>query len=195
MGTRKTDCSEPQNGRRGESCALPAPDHWKEMAMMTNRTSSDTARAFVGVLRSEPLGLEWPPPARDKLGTLPLSRLRRVTDYIQEHIDQDLTLSQLGAVVCMSPFHFARLFQRTTGMPPHRFVVRTRIDRALTLLTVHESSIGGIARAVGFRTPSHFSTVFRRVTGITPRAYRMAYGRAGGRTGEERNKSVVSGEI
>ena len=145
--------------------------------MTTIRASSDAARPLEGAPRSESLALEWPPPARDQLGTLPLSRLRRVTDYIQEHIDQELTLSQLGAVVCMSPFHFARLFQRTTGMPPHRFVVRARIDRALALLTVHESSIGGIARAVGFRTPSHFSTVFRRITGITPRAYRIAYGR------------------
>jgi len=129
--------------------------------------------------RIESLGLPWPSAARDRLGTLPLSRLRRVTDYIQEHLDQELTLAQLSAVVCMSPFHFARLFQRTTGMPPHRFVVRARIDRALALLTVHESSVGGIARAVGFRTPSHFSTVFRRITGITPRAYRVTYGQAG----------------
>ena len=93
----------------------------------------------------------------------------------------------------MSPFHFARLFQRTTGMPPHRFVVRARIDRALTLLTVHESPIGGIARAVGFRTASHFSTVFRRITGITPRAYRTTYGRAGRAHGEERHESALNG--
>jgi AraC family transcriptional regulator len=72
----------------------------------------------------------------------------------------------------MSPFHFARLFQRSTGVSPHQFVVRTRIDRALTLLAVRGPSIGEIARAVGFRTPSHFSTVFHRITGTTPRAYR-----------------------
>ena len=69
----------------------------------------------------------WPPPVPREIGTLPLSRLRRVTDYIREHLDQDLTLAQLGGVVYMSPFHFARLFQRSTGLPPHRFVVRTRI--------------------------------------------------------------------
>jgi AraC-like DNA-binding protein len=163
------------------------------MAMTTISASSEVAPALGVAPLSESVGLEWPQPARDQLGTLPLSRLRRVTDYIQEHLDQNLTLAQLGAVVCMSPFHFARLFQRTTGMPPHRFVVRARIDRALTLLTVHESSIGGIARTVGFRTPSHFSTVFRRITGITPRAYRIAYGRAGLARGEQRHESALNG--
>ena len=58
---------------------------------------------------------EWPPTAPQEVGTLPLSRLRRVTDYIREHLDQDLTLAQLGAVVYMSPFHFARLFQQVCG--------------------------------------------------------------------------------
>ena|SRR5215467_11845493 len=105
-------------------------------------------------------------------GTLPLSRLRRVTDYIREHLDQDIKLAQLGAVVYMSPFHFARLFQRTTGLPPHRYVVRSRIERATSLLGTPELTIAAIARAVGFRNPSHFSTVFRRNTGVTPRVYR-----------------------
>ena len=119
--------------------------------------------------------LGWSPAARAELGTLPLSRLRRVTEHISAHLDQDLTLAQLGAVVYMSPYHFARLFQRSTGVPPHQFVVRTRIDRAVTLLASRELSIARISRAVGFRTASHFSTVFRRVTGVTPRAYRARH--------------------
>ena len=90
--------------------------------------------------------------------TLPGSRLRRVTEYIQTHLDQHLTLAHLGAVVYMSPYHFARLFQHSTGREP---------------------SIARIAQMVGFRTPSHFSTVFRRLMGVTPRAYRAAYVRAG----------------
>jgi AraC-like DNA-binding protein len=119
------------------------------------------------------------PPARREMGALPPSRFRRVTEYIGEHLDQDLTLVQLGAVVCMSPYHFARLFRRSAGVSPHRFVVRARIDRATTLLAAPELSIARISRVVGFRTPSHFSTVFRRITGITPRAYRAEYLRAG----------------
>jgi AraC family transcriptional regulator len=104
--------------------------------------------------------------------TLPLARLRRVTEYIQEHLDQHLTLAQLGAVVFMSPYHFARLFQHSTGLPPHRFVVRARIDHAATLLAAPDLSISQISRVVGFRSPSHFATVFHRIKGITPSEYR-----------------------
>ncbi len=110
--------------------------------------------------------------------TLPGSRLRRVTEYIRAHLDQPLTLAHLGAVVYMSPYHFARLFQHSTGLPPHRFVVRARIEHAATLLAAREPSIARISQLVGFRTASHFSTVFRQLMGVTPRAYRAAYVRA-----------------
>jgi len=72
----------------------------------------------------------------------------------------------------MSPYHFARLFKRSTGASPHRFLVRRRIEQAAALLAAQPLPIGEIARSVGFRTPSHFTTTFRRVTGITPTAYR-----------------------
>ena len=106
--------------------------------------------------------------------TLPGPRLKRVTDFIALHLDQDLTLAQLGAVACMSRFHFARLFKRSTGLPPHRFVVRARIDHARALLTAQQLPIRRISEVVGFRTVSHFTAVFHRVTGTTPRAYRAA---------------------
>ncbi|HEY7041034.1 MAG TPA: AraC family transcriptional regulator [Methylomirabilota bacterium] len=104
---------------------------------------------------------------------LPRPRLRRVTDYIEQHMNENLSLARLGAVVCMSPYHFARLFKRSTGLSPHRFVVHTRIEHASALLTAADLSIRRISQVVGFRTVSHFTTVFRRVTGTTPRAYRM----------------------
>jgi AraC family transcriptional regulator len=102
------------------------------------------------------------------------SRLRRVAEYIQQNLDKDLSLAELAAVVYMSPYHFARLFKDSTGVPPHRFVVRQRIARARGVLVTPELSIAQVSRRVGFRTPSHFTTVFRRVLGVTPRAYRTA---------------------
>jgi len=51
--------------------------------------------------------------------TLPGSKLRRVTEHIQAHLDQDLTRAHPGAVVDMSPYYVARRFQRSTGLPPH----------------------------------------------------------------------------
>ena len=130
-------------------------------------------------------GLMWAAPAeapnsgravraRGDIGSLPSCRLRRVTEYIQQNLDKDLTLAELAAVVYMSPYHFSRLFKGSTGVPPHRFVIRQRIARASALLATQELSIAQISRMVGFRTPSHFTTVFRRVLGITPGAYRTA---------------------
>jgi AraC family transcriptional regulator len=107
------------------------------------------------------------------VGDLPACRLRRVTQYIHDNLHRKLRLAELSAQVHMSPYHFARLFKRSTGTPPHRFVLRRRIDRATTLLTSGELSIGEVARVVGFQTPSHFTTVFRRIAGVTPSVYRI----------------------
>src|SRR5438093_924027 len=103
---------------------------------------------------------------------LPASKLRHVTEYIQDNLHTELRLGELSGLVHMSPYHFARLFKRSTRLPPHQFVVRRRIDRASALLITRELSIAAIARAVGFRGVSHFTTVFRRITGLTPGAYR-----------------------
>jgi len=112
---------------------------------------------------------------------LPAGRLRRVTQYIQENLQQELRLAELSALVHMSPYHFARLFKRSTGVPPHRFLVRCRMDEARALLEARAVPIAEIARLVGFRTPSHFTTTFRRITGMTPSAYRSGGAGAAGR--------------
>jgi AraC family transcriptional regulator len=107
-------------------------------------------------------------------GELPAYRLRRVTEYIEENLQGALRLAELSAVVHMSPYHFARLFKRSTGVPPHQFLLRHRIEEARGLLAAQRVPIAEIARSVGFRTPSHFTTTFRRVTGMTPSAYRSS---------------------
>lgn len=144
--------------------------------------TSASVRHLAGMAADATPGPAWAAVARGEIGTLPWCRLRRVMEYIEAHLDQAPTLAQLGAVVCMSPYHFARLFRRSTGMPPHRFVVRKRIACAITLLAASDLSVARIARMVGFRTPSHFTTVFRRITGITPSAYRASHVREGVRS-------------
>src|SRR3989449_8472038 len=106
------------------------------------------------------------------IGALPGGKPRRVMAYIQSNLHRELRLAELSAVVHMSPYHFARLFKRSTGVPRHRFLVGHRIDVARALLAAQTVPIAEIARSVGFRTPSHFTTTFRRVTGMTPSAYR-----------------------
>ena len=124
--------------------------------------------ATEAALPGDPAGPVERVPTRDLLG----SRLRRVTGFIQDNLNRQLTLLDLSAVVHMSPYHFARLFKQSTGVPPHRFVVEQRIARASALLREPQLSIGEVGRLVGFRTPSHFTAAFRRMTGITLSAYR-----------------------
>lgn len=121
--------------------------------------------------------LSTPTAVADRVaGGLPASRLRRVTQYIDENLHDQLRLVELGALVHMSPYHFGRLFKRSTGVSPHRFLVQRRIDRARALLVADTTPIVEIARAVGFCSASHFTTTFRRVTGTTPSVYRRTGG-------------------
>lgn len=105
-------------------------------------------------------------------GGLPGARLRRVTDYIDANLPGSLSLDELSALAHMSRFHFARLFKKSTGVSPHRFVVRRRIDRAQALVEARTLSISAIAASVGFHSLSHFSKTFHRLTGCAPTVYR-----------------------
>jgi AraC-like DNA-binding protein len=108
---------------------------------------------------------------RTSAGGLPGVRLRRVLTYVDANLDRALTLLELSSIVHMSRFHFARLFKASTGVSPHRFVVRRRIQHAMTLLG-EARSIDVVAKSVGFRSVSHFTTTFRRMVGTTPCRYR-----------------------
>jgi AraC-like DNA-binding protein len=113
-------------------------------------------------------------PGDQVTGGLPWSRLRRVVSYVQENLAGELRLAELSALVHMSPYHFARLFRKSTGVPPRQFVIRRRIEAAQTLLAEQQAPIGEVAVAVGFRSQSHFTNSFRRVTGVTPSRFRVA---------------------
>lgn len=103
---------------------------------------------------------------------LPNSKLGQVIDYIHSHLGQDLTLTQLAAVIHLSPHYFARAFKRAMGVPPHQYVRYCRIEAAKRLLKQRRCTIGVIVQELGFRSQSHFSEVFRKHTGVTPTAYR-----------------------
>jgi AraC family transcriptional regulator len=105
---------------------------------------------------------------------LPGAALRRVLEHIDANVHRGPQLDELGRLVHMSTFHFARLFKASTGLPPHRFVVMRRIEHAKQMLACADISIAAIGRVVGFRTASHFTSAFRRVAGVTPSAYRTA---------------------
>jgi len=95
----------------------------------------------------------------------------RVTDFVEEHLAESVLLSQLADVARLSPFHFARAFKQSFGLPPLRYVTGRRIERAKSLLA-GDASVTRIGLAVGFAETSSFTTAFRRHTGVTPTAFR-----------------------
>ncbi|GAC1457749.1 MAG: AraC family transcriptional regulator [Chamaesiphon sp.] len=100
---------------------------------------------------------------------LPKHKLHQVTDYMNDFLDRDLSLNDLAATVQMSPFHFARLFKQSTGLAPHQFVIRCRVERAKELLMRGDMAIANIATEVGFANQSHLNRHFKRIVGFTPK--------------------------
>jgi AraC-like DNA-binding protein len=105
-------------------------------------------------------------------GALPGHKLRRVVEFIDGHVDQALRLEQLAAVAGVSPYHFHRLFKKSTGQTPHQYLLQKRIERAKTLLRQPELPLIEVAAHVGYADQSHFATAFRQATSMTPRTYR-----------------------
>jgi AraC family transcriptional regulator len=97
---------------------------------------------------------------------------KRVRDYIDAHLAEALRLAMLAPLVGLSPFHFARAFKQSFGVPPHRYHVGRRIARAMQMLDDRNRSVTAIARDLGFAETSSFSATFRRVTGVSPMRYR-----------------------
>jgi len=107
-------------------------------------------------------------------GGLPALVLRRIAEYIDANLQRDITLHELARQAQMSVYHFARAFKHRTGLPPHQYVLRRRIERARSLLSDPVLSVGDVAVRCGFAHHSHFSDTFHRVMGVTPTAYRRA---------------------
>jgi AraC family transcriptional regulator len=100
--------------------------------------------------------------------------LRRVIDYINEHLQDQLTLAELARIAELSQHHFASAFKASTGISPHRYVIERRLERARDLLRRNENSISEIAYSVGFSSQSHLTAHFRRTMGLTPRRFRQS---------------------
>ena len=106
-------------------------------------------------------------------GGLPRRRLRAALDYIEAHLDAELALDDLAAVSHLSPYHFARLFKISTGLPPHQYVIARRIERAKQLLRDgNDLSLAQIAARAGFWDQGHFTRHFKRLVGVTPKHFR-----------------------
>jgi AraC family transcriptional regulator len=108
-------------------------------------------------------------------GVLSRRKLHTVIEYIMENLEGNLTLEQMAAVAHLSPYHFARQFKATTGLPPYQYVIARRVERAQHLLRADdELSIVEVALRVGFSDQSKFSFHFKRIVGVTPRQFLLS---------------------
>jgi len=105
-------------------------------------------------------------------GGLSPRQVRSVTDYMRDHLSEDVGLQALADLVRLSRFHFCRAFRHTTGHTPHQYLMRLRIEKARQLLADPRLSVTDVALAVGYQTPSAFTQAFRSVLGVTPTVYR-----------------------
>lgn len=110
------------------------------------------------------------PPTR--VPSLDDKRLKRVLDFVDARLAEDLSLDELAAEACLSPFHFLRLFRDATGLTPHRYVISRRIQAAQKRLADRRSSLMQIAFETGFSSQANFTRAFRKWTGFTPGQYR-----------------------
>jgi AraC family transcriptional regulator len=100
-------------------------------------------------------------------------RMRRVLDYIDQHLEDDISISELAQVAHLSEFHFARVFATTMGMPPQRYVSQRRLAAAKKMIGVGKLPLSEIAFRSGFSSQASFTRAFRRATNMTPGEFRL----------------------
>lgn len=108
----------------------------------------------------------------ERPGGLPRAALRRVLDRVEDGLAGNLSLAELAREANLSPHHFARLFKESTGLPPHRYVVGRRVERAKGLLAGTDLPIADVSRRAGFATQAQLNHHLKRLLGLTPAAYR-----------------------
>jgi AraC-like DNA-binding protein len=93
---------------------------------------------------------------------------RRISEYIDSHLGENISLEAMAEMAGLSVYHFSRAFRQSIGVAPHGYLLQRRIEHAAHLLSRTELPLSEIALAVGFSDHSHFARRFRRLTGTTP---------------------------
>lgn len=97
--------------------------------------------------------------------------VRRARSILEQRLDEDLRLEDLARETGLSPFHLARAFCRSVGLPPHAYLIQERVRRARALLAGN-MPLAEVAVSTGFADQSHLNRHFRRITGLTPGRWR-----------------------
>jgi AraC family transcriptional regulator len=111
---------------------------------------------------------------RSRVTALANWRLTRAFDYIETHLAESVSLGDVASAAGLSRMRFAAQFKAATGLRPHEYLLRRRIERAQQMLAGGESPLIEIALSVGFQSQSHFTSVFKHFVGLPPRAWRVS---------------------
>ncbi|MEZ4675997.1 MAG: AraC family transcriptional regulator [Caldilineaceae bacterium] len=101
-----------------------------------------------------------------------MTRFEEICWYIEEHLDEPLSVDDLAAQAHLSRYHFIRRFQRAHYYTPRQYLIHKRLERAKDLLANSELPVTEICFAVGFESLGSFSTLFHNVVGWSPSIYR-----------------------
>jgi AraC family transcriptional regulator len=140
--------------REAQSGFPDGPLAWNEIA----------SRFIAGLLAGHSLRPKFRLP-----GALDKSAVRQVREYVAAHLDEPIEVATLAKLVGRSPFHFSRLFSRSVGMSPHRYIVHLRLKRAVELIRTGRCGLAEIAARTGFADQSHLSRWAKRVHGVSLR--------------------------
>jgi AraC family transcriptional regulator len=113
---------------------------------------------------------------RPRVGELSQWRLKRAIDYFEAQLGKPVSLADVASSAGLTRMHFAAQFRAATGLRPHEYLLRRRIERAQEMLAGTAMPLVDIALSVGFQTQSHFTSVFKRYAGQPPRAWRESRG-------------------
>jgi AraC-like DNA-binding protein len=94
--------------------------------------------------------------------------------YIMENLQRKITVNDLAGIACLSVSRFHEMFREVTGITPHRFLIQTRLDQALQLLSGTSLSISEVSFRTGFSSQSALTNALRKHKGITPARVRAA---------------------
>jgi AraC family transcriptional regulator len=142
----------------------------------SDNSSRQYVEALSLVLMHQIIRLEraTPDPVRPFRGGLPARQQKRLAEFIDEHLAEDISLTTLAGLVDLSLYHFARAFRQSFGLPPHRYHMERRMDRARSLLRRSAFSVTQIGSQIGFRETSSFTRAYRKFAGMTPSKYRRS---------------------
>jgi AraC family transcriptional regulator len=124
--------------------------------------------------------LVWPrrvaPAGRATVNVLPRWQLNRAIEYIETRLSEPVSLGDVASATGLSRMHFAAQFKAATGLRPHEYLLRRRVERAQEMLVGTAMSVADAAQSVGFQNQSHFTSVFKRFAGEPPRTWLRSHG-------------------